>query len=64
MPKTRAEFWIAKFQRNVERDVRQEIELMAAGWDVMVIWECETRDLVSLARNLSDFLGPMHVDKS
>jgi DNA mismatch endonuclease (patch repair protein) len=43
MPKTRAEFWSAKFATNVARDRRVEEELRASGWRVHVVWECETR---------------------
>lgn len=57
-PGTRREFWEAKFERNVERDIRKEIQLMAAGWEVLVIWECETRDVERLAATLRNFLGP------
>ena len=32
------------------RDQRSRAELEAAGWEVMVIWECETRDHATLAR--------------
>ncbi|WP_288586512.1 very short patch repair endonuclease [uncultured Methylobacterium sp.] len=56
-PKTRIEFWQAKFGRNVERDARNERELKQAGWDVLVVWECETRDLAALTAKLQDFLG-------
>jgi DNA mismatch endonuclease (patch repair protein) len=28
----------------MERDARQESELRALGWNVITIWECETRD--------------------
>lgn len=44
MPKSRIEFWRAKFEGNVERDVRKQADLAAAGWRVVVVWECETRD--------------------
>lgn len=57
-PTTRRTFWQAKFDRNVERDVRKEVELMAAGWEVLLVWECETRDPVGLAAMLTTFLGP------
>ena len=56
IPKTRAQFWQAKFDANVERDARKEAELRKLGWDVLVIWECETRDLLSLGAKLTDFL--------
>ncbi len=47
-PKSRIDFWTAKFAENVARDARQEAALMAAGWRVLTIWECETTDAVRL----------------
>ncbi|RMH21913.1 MAG: very short patch repair endonuclease, partial [Gammaproteobacteria bacterium] len=43
-PKTRREFWNAKFQRNVERDREVRQMLLDAGWRVMVVWECGLRN--------------------
>lgn len=43
-PKSRIEFWQAKFDANVARDARKLAELSDAGWTVVTIWECETRD--------------------
>ncbi|WP_082440261.1 very short patch repair endonuclease [Bifidobacterium aesculapii] len=40
-PKSNVEFWTAKLTRNRERDQRQHAELEAAGWRVIVVWECE-----------------------
>jgi DNA mismatch endonuclease (patch repair protein) len=56
-PKTRTEFWQEKFDRNVERDQRKERQLRDAGWDVLTIWECETRERADLARKLGDWLN-------
>lgn len=42
-PKTRVEFWQAKFAGNVERDRQTTVALDALGWKVVVIWECEIR---------------------
>ncbi len=55
-PSTRREFWQEKFDQNVERDVRKEIQLMAAGWAVLVIWECQTKDAERLTATLRHFL--------
>jgi len=55
-PKTRAEFWQQKFAANVERDARKEAQLRKAGWDVIIVWECETRDAASLKIELRDRL--------
>lgn len=49
VPKSNAEFWQAKFERNVARDRRVRNELEAKAWRVAVIWECETRNAEKLA---------------
>lgn len=51
-PRTRTAFWTEKFRRNVERDAAQQQQLRAAGWRVLIIWECELRDLEALTRRL------------
>lgn len=51
-PKTRPEFWIPKLERNRERDASQQRALEALGWRPLVIWQCETRDLETLAQRL------------
>lgn len=43
IPATKPEFWIAKLQSNVERDVRAVEKLTAMGWRVLCVWECATR---------------------
>jgi DNA mismatch endonuclease, patch repair protein len=42
-PKSNIDFWQNKFAKNVERDKRKEEELRGAGWEVLVIWECEIK---------------------
>jgi len=56
-PKSRIEFWRNKLEGNKVRDVRKLAELKAAGWRVLVIWECETRDEKSLATKIRRFLN-------
>jgi DNA mismatch endonuclease (patch repair protein) len=56
-PKTRPEFWEAKFAANVERDRRNEQALIDSGWQVLTIWECETIDAKLLRERLVRFLG-------
>jgi DNA mismatch endonuclease (patch repair protein) len=60
-PKTRAEYWAIKFRQNVERDARNEHQLQALGWDVLVVWECETFDTATLVRRLDSFLKAHHL---
>lgn len=54
-PKTRTEWWEAKFGGNVERDRRNQRDLRKLGWKVIVVWECQTKKetkLVSLRRRV------------
>jgi len=44
LPKTRTEFWVEKFDKNVVRDVSVQEQLQALGWSVALIWECTLRD--------------------
>jgi len=41
LPKSRQDFWQAKFAANVARDERNQRRLVEAGWNVLVLWECE-----------------------
>lgn len=51
-PKTRPEFWGPKLSRNRERDATNAAGLVAAGWSVETVWQCETRDPAALAVRL------------
>ncbi|WP_129135673.1 very short patch repair endonuclease [Luteimonas sp. YGD11-2] len=51
LPKTRPEFWEAKINANVARDRRKESELIAMGWRVETIWECQLRGLSTEVRS-------------
>jgi DNA mismatch endonuclease (patch repair protein) len=44
IPKSRVAFWTDKFSGNVERDRKHKAKLKKLGWNVGVIWECETQD--------------------
>jgi DNA mismatch endonuclease Vsr len=58
-PRTRSEFWEAKLARNRERDEDAESALAAAGWDVLVVWECAARaDPGAVVGAIRWFLGP------
>ena len=40
-PKSRTEFWNAKFARNIDRDVEIRRSLRRLGWKVIIVWECD-----------------------
>lgn len=55
-PKSRVENWKNKFRQNVSRDRRTRRELEKVGWEVVVVWECETRQIDSLVARLAVIL--------
>ncbi len=53
-PSTRQEFWEEKFDRNVNRDVRDQAAFEAAGWTVLTVWECDLKaDADGVVRRLA-----------
>ena len=62
---TLAPFWRDKIRANQNRDVRTVLRLLAAGWAVLVVWECElkVRDMPDVERRLVTFLGPTAVPR-
>ncbi len=57
LPKSRVEFWNAKFAANVARDRRARRELKKLGWQVLTVWQCELKDQSKLAERLDEFLA-------
>lgn len=46
IPKTNPDFWVAKIRQNRERDDKNYKNLTDAGWQVIVIWECQLKQMV------------------
>ena len=44
MPKTRPDFWKAKFKRTIQRDKENYADLEILGWTVVIVWECEIKE--------------------
>jgi len=55
-PKENAEYWRKKIERNQNRDAKTISALKDDGWKVLIIWECETRDIGVLSARLTEFL--------
>jgi len=55
LPKSNLSYWKPKLKRNTQRDKRTLVELTKMGWDVLVIWECETTNQDSLSIKLKQF---------
>jgi DNA mismatch endonuclease, patch repair protein len=51
-PQANAEFWLAKFRANRQRDRKIERRLASDGWGVVTVWECELKEPAKLKRRL------------
>nr|MCK7669377.1 very short patch repair endonuclease [Bradyrhizobium sp. 2S1] len=63
VPKTRSDFWSQKLATNKARDQRLLEAAQAAGWQTLVIWECEVKDRQALTARLRCYLGHQRAEK-
>jgi DNA mismatch endonuclease (patch repair protein) len=54
LPRTNTAFWRRKIAINRKRDAKKEAELVAAGFRILVIWQCEIRHRDDLAHALRE----------
>lgn len=57
VPGSNQAYWEPKLQRNMDRDRAAQAALVEAGWRVLVIWDCETKDQQQLELRLGEFLN-------
>lgn len=57
-PQSKQEYWNGKFARTVERDRANIVALKSMGWDSLVLWECELKNIDLLKAKLVSFLNP------
>jgi DNA mismatch endonuclease (patch repair protein) len=57
LPKSKLDFWLPKLDSNHERDLKTMRKLRAAGWRVLVLWECQTSRVELLEQKIRKFLG-------
>jgi DNA mismatch endonuclease, patch repair protein len=55
-PATNRIFWENKLSRNIIRDRAAIRALKKAGWDTLVIWECETKRYEYLEKKILSFM--------
>lgn len=55
-PQSNLDYWKPKLARTRERDKTNSAKLEAAGWDVLVIWECEIKATKGLSNRVRAFL--------
>ncbi|HDZ61566.1 MAG TPA: DNA mismatch endonuclease Vsr [Nitrospirae bacterium] len=56
VPKENREYWVKKIKRNVERDKNNQKLLNELGWDYLIIWEHELKDIEALKQRVIKFL--------
>src|SRR5438132_736095 len=54
---SRIDYWHPKLARNIERDRENVKSLRKLGWQVLIVWECELKDLDTLAARIERFLS-------
>jgi len=57
IPGSNVGYWVPKLRRNTERDAAARAALEALGWEILTIWDCETREESALRARLRSFLG-------
>ena len=57
LPKSNTSFWEKKFERNIHRDYEVTATLRSMGWNVVIIWECQTKSPALLAELLSNIVS-------
>lgn len=57
IPRTNRAYWLRKIGRNATRDTATKTQLRRLGWRVLVIWECDLKNVERLRTKLSAFLS-------
>lgn len=55
IPKSKVDFWLKKLESNRKRDILVREKLQQDGWRVLVVWECQLKDIKTL-QMVEDFL--------
>ena len=55
-PKSRLDFWKPKLETNRARDLATQRVLRRLGWKVLVVWECQLKNLDKTAEKIKRFL--------
>ena len=61
-PSSNTDYWTAKIEKNVNRDISNERALIELGWHVITIWECQLKSNV-LEGNLNELFCSIIANK-
>jgi DNA mismatch endonuclease (patch repair protein) len=57
IPASNSAYWKKKFEDNIDRDKNVICNLKSIGWQVVIIWECETTNCDDLGKILLNRLS-------
>jgi DNA mismatch endonuclease (patch repair protein) len=57
VPKTRTEFWYSKIRKNQDRDKAVLSTLRGMGWEALVVWQCQLKDMKRCLAEVTSWLG-------
>ncbi len=57
LPKSNLDYWVPKIEQNKKRDAKNRRKLKSEGWDVLVVWQCELKNVEALKKRIVDFLN-------
>lgn len=60
LPKSNAQWWKEKLDRNIQNDILYQSKLLEQNWKVIVVWECDLKgsySLQTLEKLMSDILS-------
>lgn len=63
LPDTNTRFWKNKIQGNILRDHKTIRQLRKLGWDILVVWQCQTKKHILLANRLRKFMDRRQGEK-
>jgi DNA mismatch endonuclease (patch repair protein) len=55
-PTTNNEFWQKKLDRNMQHDKEIVHNLKGLGWDILIVWTCEIKNIDQLKDKILKFL--------
>jgi len=56
-PNSNIDFWKAKVEKNKRRDRKAKSELAKQGWEILIVWDCELRNIKSFETTIN------HIDR-
>ncbi len=56
IPKSNTEFWRRKIEGNIARDRKNARQMRALGWKILIVWQCQAKNQLELAKRLQRFL--------